>query len=555
MTDTMNKLFFRIGFVVCVLFSMLSCGVSEMKNRLKDVESYIMEHPDSALAVLDSMDRTLLTTDRLKAHHALLHAMALDKNYIDVTDDSLASVALDYYSRKGPKKYEARSRYYLGLSYFYAGDLSKAILEFTRAEEVSEMSDSLYLAMIKTIQGHVYIQTHNDVEALNCYKKSYDLFSQLSMDFYMRVAEYGLAKAYFNVGDVVASDSILRKLSSPADADSNSLISDVLADRAYMCITQPSPDYHQGVYIYEKILREYDNVTWLYKDYWAYAYALLCEDRSDSSNSIIDTLSQIDTSLTAKYWLYQIEKKRGNVEKALSLLEKSVTMNNTEVINVLKQSLFLSQREYYESQYREASLMVRVKNQMMILMVCLSVFILLLILYIIHRYASRQRTEKEKMMEYVEEIKRQLVQAKDEDYPLLKKRFIDLYKSRFETIGTLCEQYLQNKDRTDVEKVMYQKMLLMIEEIRNDNVRKVKFESLLNSELDGIMQNFRNEMPKSKEWEVTMFSYLVAGFDATMICRLMDMPLNNVYAYKRRLKLKIEDKKPEHSAQFLEMIS
>lgn len=555
MTDTMNKLFFRIGFVVCVLFSMLSCGVSEMKNRLKDVESYIMERPDSALAVLDSMDRTLLTTDRLKAHHALLHAMALDKNYIDVTDDSLASVALDYYSRKGPKKYEARSRYYLGLSYFYAGDLSKAILEFTRAEEVSEMSDSLYLAMIKTIQGHVYIQTHNDVEALNCYKKSYDLFSQLSMDFYMRVAEYGLAKAYFNVGDVVASDSILRKLSSPADADSNSLISDVLADRAYMCITQPSPDYHQGVYIYEKILREYDNVTWLYKDYWAYAYALLCEDRSDSSNSIIDTLSQIDTSLTAKYWLYQIEKKRGNVEKALSLLEKSVTMNNTEVINVLKQSLFLSQREYYESQYREASLMVRVKNQMMILMVCLSVFILLLILYIIHRYASRQRTEKEKMMEYVEEIKRQLVQAKDEDYPLLKKRFIDLYKSRFETIGTLCEQYLQNKDRTDVEKVMYQKMLLMIEEIRNDNVRKVKFESLLNSELDGIMQNFRNEMPKSKEWEVTMFSYLVAGFDATMICRLMDMPLNNVYAYKRRLKLKIEDKKPEHSAQFLEMIS
>lgn len=551
----MNKLFFRIVFVVCGLFSMLSCGVSEMKNRLKDVESYIMERPDSALSVLESMDRALLTTDRLKAHHALLHAMALDKNYIDVTDDSLASVALDYYSRKGPEKYEARSRYYLGLSYFYAGDLSKAILEFTRAEEVSEMSDSLYLAMIKTIQGHVYIQTHNDVEALNCYKKSYDLFSQLSMDFYMRVAEYGLAKAYFNVGDVVASDSILRKLSSPADADSNSLISDVLADRAYMCVTQPSPDYHQGVYIYEKILREYDNVTWLYKDYWAYAYALLCEDRSDSSNTIIDTLSQIDTSLTAKYWLYQIEKKRGNVEKALSLLEKSVTMNNTEVINVLKQSLFLSQREYYESQYREASLMVRVKNQMMILMVCLSVFILLLILYIIHRYASRQRAEKEKMMEYVEEIKRQLVQAKEEDYPLLKKRFIDLYKSRFETIGTLCEQYLQNKDRTDVEKVMYQKMLLMIEEIRNDSVRKIKFESLLNSELDGIMQNFRNEMPKSKEWEVTMFSYLVAGFDATMISRLMDMPLNNVYAYKRRLKLKIEDKKPEHYVQFLEMIS
>lgn len=221
----------------------------------------------------------------------------------------------------------------------------------------------------------------------------------------------------------------------------------------------------------------------------------------------------------------------------------------------MKQSVARIQKDYYESQYREAALLVRLRNQMIVLVLFLSILLILLLCYMVNRYVNRQRVEREKMMEYVEEIKRQLVQAKDEDYPLLKKRFIDLYKSRFETIGTLCEQYLQNKDRTDVEKVMYQKMLLMIEEIRNDNVRKVKFESLLNSELDGIMQNFRNEMPKSKEWEVTMFSYLVAGFDATMISRLMDIPLNNVYAYKRRLKLKIEDKKPEHSDQFLEMIS
>ena len=104
-----------------------------------------MERPDSALAVLDSMDRTLLTTDHHKAYHALLHAMALDKNFIDVDDDSLASIAVRYYSRKGPEKYEARSLYYLGLSYYYAQDYKKAILEFTKAENVAERSDSLYL--------------------------------------------------------------------------------------------------------------------------------------------------------------------------------------------------------------------------------------------------------------------------------------------------------------------------------------------------------------------------------------------------------------------------
>ena len=106
---------------LCV-FLLLSCTSSHVRNTLSNVETFIMERPDSALSVLDSIDRSLLTTKRLKAHHALLHAMALDKNYIDVSDDSIARVAVDYFSKHGPEKYEARSLYYLGLAYYYQGE-------------------------------------------------------------------------------------------------------------------------------------------------------------------------------------------------------------------------------------------------------------------------------------------------------------------------------------------------------------------------------------------------------------------------------------------------
>lgn len=550
----MNKLFFRIGFVVCGLFAMLSCGVSEMKNRLKDVESYIMERPDSALSVLDSMDRTLLTTDRLKAHHALLHAMALDKNYIDVTDDSLASVALDYYSRKGPKKYEARSLYYLGLSYYYAGDYNKAIVELTKSEKIAEKSDSIYLAFAKMLQANIYTATHNDYEALVNFRDAAVIYSRLSLNYYRSVSELSMAKMHFNLGDAHRADSILTNLIVSQEVDKKIKVA-AMTDKAFIMTSQTFKDYSNAVSLYESVFRDFSSSYMLAKDYWAYSYALACIGRDEESRSIVSGLSQIDSSGTSYYWRYRIEKTKGNNSEALTMLEKSVNKNDIEVNKALKQSLAVLQRDYFKSQYREYELKVSLKNQMITIIVSLSVLLIFVILHFSLRYMNVQKKEKEKLMEYVEEIKRQLVQAKEEDYPLLKKRFIDLYKSRFETIGTLCEQYLQNKDRTDVEKVMYQKMLLMIEEIRNDSVRKVKFESLLNSELDGIMQNFRNEMPKSKEWEVTMFSYLVAGFDATMISRLMDIPLNNVYAYKRRLKLKIEDKKPEHYVQFLEMIS
>lgn len=93
-----------ITFVISVLI-ISGCYSKQTYYLLNDVESYIMERPDSALSVLDTVNRNRLTNDRLKAHHALLHAMALDKNYIDVADDSLARVALNYYSRKGPEKY------------------------------------------------------------------------------------------------------------------------------------------------------------------------------------------------------------------------------------------------------------------------------------------------------------------------------------------------------------------------------------------------------------------------------------------------------------------
>lgn len=159
-------------FPIFLIFLLCSC-TSEVGTLLRDVESYIMEHPDSALTVLESVDISILTTQKLKANHALLHAMALDKNYIDVTDDSIAQVAVDYYSRKGVNKNKARAYYYLGLAYFYQQDYDKAILEFTKAEKVAELCDSLYWGMTKDIQGHAYGMTYNYKEVISCFEKAY----------------------------------------------------------------------------------------------------------------------------------------------------------------------------------------------------------------------------------------------------------------------------------------------------------------------------------------------------------------------------------------------
>ncbi|MBQ3613962.1 MAG: tetratricopeptide repeat protein [Bacteroidales bacterium] len=539
--------------VACIL-CFASCSSRYVRSVLDDIESYIMERPDSALVVLESMDLDMLTTERDRAHHALLHAMALDKNYIDVVDDSLAKTALTYFSKKGPEKYKARALYYLGLSYYYAGDYEKAITGFTEAEIVAEKSDSLYWGFVKAMQASAYSKTHNDSEVLECLLKAYDIYNGLSATYYIDVAKLELARAYFNDKNYKKADSLLSLLTTDRYVNTK-VLNTALVYKACMSATQPEPDYRQAIELYDKVLKEYDPSYMTYTDYWAYAFSLLKTGCKKDAEGLISQLSQIDTSATSYYWQYLIEKHSGRLPEALMFLEKSVTNNNEEVVDALKQSLALSQKKYYESKFRESALTNRVRNQLYCITLVLIVIVVLSVMYFVQKYISQQRTEKEKLVEYLEEVRRQLSQYENEDYPTLKKKFISVYKSRFETLGILCEQYLQNKNRDDIEGLMYQKAMLLINDIRNDNVRRVRFESVLDMELDGIMTNFRNEMPKCKEQEITMFSYLVAGFDATTISRLLDMSLNNVYAHKRRLRIKIEEKSPEHSKQFLEMIS
>ena len=53
------------------------------------------------MQILQSFTINDLHTSAGKARYALLKSMALDKNYIDVTSDSLTSIALVYYKKYG----------------------------------------------------------------------------------------------------------------------------------------------------------------------------------------------------------------------------------------------------------------------------------------------------------------------------------------------------------------------------------------------------------------------------------------------------------------------
>ena len=535
------------------MFLSAGCSSWRVDNTLTDVESFIMERPDSALVVLDSIDRTLLTTDRLKAHHALLHAMALDKNYIDVDDDSLASIAVRYYSKKGPEKYEARSLYYLGLSYYYAQDYKKAILEFTKAEKVAERSDSLYLGMTKDIKATIYSATHNDSEALRLLKEAYDIYLELSLHQYINNTELRLANLYCNNDDFLKADSLYIHLISSEKVD-DFIKNSATKNKAFITISHYNKDYDKAAFLYDRLVNDSDASILTYKDYWAYAYSLSKVGRKEEAQSLVSQLKSVDSSGTADYWMYLIEKSRGNSENALKYLEHTTTKTDKEVMKALQQSLALTQRDYYESEFINAEFKARNRQLIAISVGVSSGLVLVLLLWATSIYVRRQREEKEYYLNYANEIRRQLEAAKKEDYPQLQRKYLEIYKSKFEMIGSLYEEYVLYRGKKNAEHAIYSKVSEIINAFIGDNANQHQLESVLDDSLDGIVSTLRKEMPRLKDIDYSIFCYMIIGFDATTISHLLNITTNVVYIRKSRMRQHIEDVAPKHKDQFLNIL-
>lgn len=542
----------RLLAITIILLSIASCTFINVSRTLNDVESYIMDRPDSALAVLESIDRDDLNTARTKAHHALLHAMALDKNYIDVTEDSIAKVATEYYKKHGPRRNYARALYYLGKSYYYNEEYDKAILEYSKAEKVAEGCDSLYLGMIKTAEARVYNLTYNSIEELKCIQNAVEIFQLLGIPSYERATKYSLGIAYHNADRFDEAILVFKELIDSSLTTDYYLKNSTLY-LAHSMIERKDADYHAVESLFRKAKCELEaNLT--DRDFWAWTYSLYKIGSNNEAEAIMNNID-VSEEYTANFWKSRIYAFLNDWESVYKYDRLSDIYQNKVIESVLETSLATYQRDYYQSELESSEYKVKTRTMGLIGVIVIAVLIIIIICLLINKYIRKQKEEKEKLLEYSEEIRRQLSEEKKKDYPTLKRKYLSLYKSKFETIGSLSEQYIQTEGRSDIETLMFKKVVGLINEVKNDSTNRARFEAMLDEDLDMIMTRLRKEMPKFSETDYAIFSYLIVGFDATTISRLIDMTVNNIYAHKRRIRIRIEERQPEHASQFLEMLN
>ncbi|MCC8175208.1 MAG: hypothetical protein LIO91_02085 [Bacteroidales bacterium] len=142
----------------------MGCGQRHTSawSQLDVVDSLMEERPDTALQILQAIDVASLGGKEERGRYSLLHAMALDKCWIDTTDFSVIEPATQWYSNHGTPDERLKMWYYQG--------------------RIARNADSLDLAMQCYVHASYYIDHARDPRHLpppRCPKQHSTLYIRL----------------------------------------------------------------------------------------------------------------------------------------------------------------------------------------------------------------------------------------------------------------------------------------------------------------------------------------------------------------------------------------
>ena len=151
-----------VALYLIILFS--SCTEHKFQTTiiLDKAAELIEMNPDSSLSILNTLKLDNLSINEERARYALLKSMALDKNFIDVTNDSLTSIALSYYKKHGTPDEKLKAYYYNCIVYLNAEDYEYALDNCLTAEKyVDKCIDYVSIGRLYNTKMIIYSKTLN----------------------------------------------------------------------------------------------------------------------------------------------------------------------------------------------------------------------------------------------------------------------------------------------------------------------------------------------------------------------------------------------------------
>lgn len=338
--------------LLCTSVVFISCRDNQIGSALTSAEISMNDNPEASLEVLKSIDKNLLSTRKQKAKYALLYSMALDKNYIDLKNDSIIAPAVEYYSRHGDADIRFRTHYYHARIFENAGDYDNALLAVSKAEALDTAKvDADVLCMLYAMKGSIYDIAWRPHDAI----ESYELARRYALEAH-KFRHYAYYTLYCAMEYKQASNSILfeKCLSEVQDYQEYFTLTERHIYQSIMLnrMIDLEKDYNEVLGFVENYLIEYpqsEKINWK-NIARAYQYLNMHEKALEVLKLYTD---YNDVSLDPGYYaiLSEILAELKDYDEALKAHEKYASINDAEDIKLHQSDLKLvEQRHFHEIQ-------------------------------------------------------------------------------------------------------------------------------------------------------------------------------------------------------------
>ena len=532
MIRTVMRYFLSLAFLVCLF----SCTENRNVRTIFDqAESIMSTVPDSALAMIRSIDGQSLSTKGLRARHALLLTIAQDKCYLDVREDSTIMVAYDYYKRHGEMKDRLLATYYLGVVRQNSEDNINAALAFREAEPLAEdLEDYRQLSLIKQHLSHIYALNNDHVRALEYAEKAVraaELAGESLMADYCRA---DIAIQLLSSYRYEEAETVLQQILD--SNDENSELFSYAAKRMAQCLLyRNNPDIVNAKSLYLDAQQK-NKTPFNSHDYGV--LALICEKESDTyrADEYLQIAKRMIRSSADSAFFYNdcrnVFDERGDWEKAHKAKTESVKIQDRITIDMLGQSLSHSMEKYFETKWAVEEERSR-SRLFMFLYFGSVVFVSFIVLIIVLRKRNQRIMDD---MASIQDISSDLVDTLIADKVRSLQHLSESFFS-WEDNAIVKREKKQGKQSKDE---LISSFRTQLNQLRNDHSIISTLEQSLDLTDDGIMKKARQHLKNEKELDYSVLTLLFSGFSIKSISYLLRMSEASLRMRKSRFKQQFE---------------
>lgn len=531
----MNIFFILILSLLSLSFVSCADDATRMaETTLATAEDVMDEHPDSALTLLsDSSFRPV--GKRQKALGALLLTQARHKNFIDETNDSLITTAVNYFESHDDPARLMKSLFYQATLNANATNYPSAMTIAMRADRIAKNTKDIYWqARIAELMGTILSETYFYEEAIKCYENAATLFKQVNIENAYLYNLGHLATSHENLNDyekaIAIADSIRGQTSSPY---LKVYSADILSYSLYNL-----ERYREANAFVDTLLQYADTVRLRSLDYSNIAKIRIAYgDMSDVTKMLDKALSLAITpndSISYNMALLRFYEKTNDIPQVYSILDTLHIQQNRIAAKIRKQSSIVAQRDFYSQQAKNAELQAAKRKYSIILIAVTSIAIIIIVTILFQNKIKRKDAEirlKVAKIQY-------LTSSIDTNKSTMLQLSQSLLQKRLRQLNMLVNEFYESTDTAESRKAIYKNIEKEILKL-TDKSNLGEIERIVNSCMDDIVEKMRLQLTDFSNDDIIFLTLTVAGYGAKAISLFTGIKPNSTYTKRTRLIEKI----------------